>query len=101
VSVTPFSIPAMKHGLIGALLSIYRMLAKVDEPSMAPRMDVFERAVTVLRRRLESGAPNPENVADFETQIERFKKDWRRYSPGRWNYKFGEEGKEPEQPGLF
>ena len=97
VSVTPFSIPAMKHGLVGALLSMYRMHAKVNEPSMAPRMEVFERAVSVLRRRLEFGAPNPENVADFEAQIERFKKDWLRYAPGRWKYDFGEEGKEPKQ----
>jgi hypothetical protein len=99
VSVTPFSIPAMRHGLVGALLSFYRMTSQVDQDSMRPVESIISEAEEVLLARLQGQAMNAEKVSDFQSQIREFVSHWKRYQPGRWKYSHDEEkGKIPDEP---
>lgn len=99
VTVTPFSIPAMRHGLVGALLSAYRMLSSETSPSEAPSESKFLQAAEVIKARLSVISPDPEKLADFEKQINKFKRHWQNYTPPRWNYSMDEEsGDVPDHP---
>jgi hypothetical protein len=99
VTVTPFSIPAMRHGLVGALLSHYRMTCLSEALPSSVNEDVFLKSVEVLRTRLQGQSPDALKLADFEKQVLELKAHWKRYGPGRWNYSMEEEkGAIPANP---
>jgi hypothetical protein len=99
VTVTPFSIPAMRHGLVGALLSAYRMYSQEASSSEQPNDSVFVKASEVIKARLSLIAPQAEKFDDFEKQVSKFERHWKRYEPPRWNYSMDEEaGDVPEHP---
>lgn len=99
VTVTPFSIPAMRHGLVGALLSAYRMRSQEASSSEQPNESVLLKASEVIKARLSLIAPDAEKFADFEKQIRKFERHWKRYEPPRWDYSMDEEsGIVPDHP---
>jgi hypothetical protein len=99
VTVTPFSIPSMRHGLVGALLSYYRMTNSMNATPENVSDTVFDSAVAVLRARLDDQSTDVNKLADFEKQVKDLKEKWARYQPGRWNYSFDEEkGLIPDNP---
>ena len=99
VTVTPFSIPSMRHGLVGALLSYYRMTCETNASPESVNLPVFDSAVEVLRSRLEAQTSDPAKIHDFDKQVEQLKADWSRYKPGRWQYSMDEEkGLIPDNP---
>lgn len=99
VTVTPFSIPSMRHGLVGALLSYYRMTCETNATPESLNVPVFDSAVEVLKSRLEGQTSDPAKIEDFNKQVEQLRADWSRYKPGRWQYSIDEEkGLIPDNP---
>lgn len=99
VSVTPFSIPAMRHGLVGALLSYYRMTCAIDALPSSTDYQIFENSVQAIITRLEKFENPGVKLADLADQASSFKSKWSNYQPGRWGYSVDEEkGIMPETP---
>jgi hypothetical protein len=91
VSVTPFAIESMKHGLVGALLSHYRATSQISQVATAVDTDVFEKSFQVMQTRLELVANDPLKLADLKAQSNSFLKRWKNYKPTRWNYSWQKE----------
>jgi Helicase conserved C-terminal domain len=99
VSVTPFSIPAMRHGLVGALLSHYRMTCAVDALPSSTDEQIFETSLQVIKTRLEKFETDGVKLGDLTAQAASFKSGWENYQPGRWGYTVEEEkGFIPDTP---
>jgi superfamily II DNA or RNA helicase len=91
VSVTPFAIESMKHGLVGSLLSHYRSTSQMGKTATTVDAEVFEKSVQVLQTRLELVANNPLKLADLKSQSSSFLKKWKNYQPTLWNYSWQKE----------
>jgi hypothetical protein len=96
LSVTPFAIQAMNHGLPGALIALYRMTS----PSNSTPDDIdwlrFDQAVMVLRERLQALGLASESELDFESQVKSLKSYMKAYIPSEWSYPY-----KAEYEGLF
>jgi len=91
ISVTPFAIEAMNHGLTSAILSLYRMLSPTLSSSSSVDWSVFDYAVDVIRSRMASLGIGEQSTSDFEQQIVQLRDYWSVYAPSAWEYSFGEE----------
>lgn len=91
ISVTPFAIQAMQHGLKGAILSMYRM--STPDATKPNDMDwsKFDAAVQVLRERVSQLELNDQNVLDFERQVKNLKEYIEAYGPTEWSYTYREQ----------
>jgi hypothetical protein len=94
VSVTPFAIESMKHGLIGSLLSHYRATSPMGSASSAVSDESFEKSVEVVRERLELVSNDPLKLADLNSQSKSFLGKWKRYQPTLWKYSWKKEKNE-------
>jgi hypothetical protein len=96
ISVTPFAIQAMRQGLAGAVISLYRAMLEITTPATDLKTDVFEQAVEVMRSRLQLVNSDPRVNQDFENQITELRKLWKRYQPAKWEYSHDQEDGKPE-----
>ena len=96
ISVTPFAIQAMRQGLAGSVISLYRALLEISTPATELLTDPFERAVEVMRSRMTFVNQDPRVVQDFEDQIADLRQRWRRYQPAKWEYSHDQEDGKPE-----
>ncbi len=96
ISVTPFAIQAMRQGLAGAVISLYRALLEITTPATDLKTDVFEQAVEVMRSRLQLVNSDPRVNQDFENQVTELRKLWKRYQPAKWEYSHDQEDGKPE-----
>jgi hypothetical protein len=91
ISVTPFSIEAMQHGLKGAIIAMYRMSVPDDATPEAMDWDKFDRAVDVLRTRISKLDVALQSQMDFEKQARNLKEYWAAYRPSTWGYSYQEQ----------
>lgn len=91
VSVTPFAIESMKHGLVGSLLSHYRSTSQMGKTATTVDAEVFGKSVQVLQTRLELVANDPLKLADLKSQSSSFLKKWKNYQPTLWSYSWQKE----------
>jgi hypothetical protein len=91
ISVTPFAIQAMRQGLYGALISLYRALLEIDATATGLDNPKFEQAVEVLRDRMILSNQDSRARADFEQQIDELRQLWKRYEPAKWDYSKNQE----------
>jgi len=93
ISVTPFSVQAMQHGLKGAIIAMYRM----SVPNNARPDDVdwqkFDEAVEILRSRITQALVGEQSLEDFEKQVSRLKSYWKSYPATEWGYSYREQYK--------
>jgi len=105
VSVTPFALEAMKHGLWGAILSMYRMKNVESSKPDSIASDVWDEAVQLMRDRIHANTNDSEKLEDFEALVRELKLKWGGYLPPRWAYTPTEENdgiyKEPYEPALM
>jgi hypothetical protein len=94
VSVTPFAIESMKHGLVGSLLSHYRATSPMSSSSYSVKSETFEKSVEVVRERLELVSNDPLKLSDLISQSKGFLTKWKRYQPTLWNYSWKKEKNE-------
>lgn len=100
ISLTPFAVQALNHGLKGALISQYRMTSPMESKPNDVNWESFDKAVAVLRARLihiDSGSPS---LNDFELLSKRLKAFWSRYRPTRWDYTYKEENIAPDNESV-
>jgi hypothetical protein len=98
ISVTPFAIQAMRQGLYGAVISLYRALSDIAASATHLDNSKFEEAVEVLRSRMNLANEDPRVSADFEQQIDDLRQLWLRYEPAKWDYsREQEDGKSKDQ----
>lgn len=95
ISVTPFAIQAMRQGLGGAVISLYRALLEVNASATTINTVVFEEAVEVMRKRMQFANQDPRVAKDFEDQIDELRKRWKRYQPAKWDYSYDQEDGDP------
>lgn len=95
ISVTPFAIQAMRQGLSGALISLYRALIEVNASATTINSVAFEQAVEVMRRRMQFASKDPRVRQDFEDQVDDLRKLWKRYQPAKWDYSSDQEDGDP------
>jgi hypothetical protein len=91
ISVTAFAIQAMRQGLYGALISLYRALLDIDATATGLDNPKFEEAVQVLRDRMILSNQDSRARADFEQQIDELRQLWKRYEPAKWDYSKNQE----------
>lgn len=92
ISVTPFAIQAMRQGLAGAMISLYRALLEINASATTINIVVFEEAVEVMRKRMQFANQDPRVSQDFEDQVNELRKLWKRYQPAKWDYSKDQEG---------
>jgi hypothetical protein len=93
ISVTPFAIEAMKHGLKSAIISLYRMTTSSQGSPSASAVDweKFDYAVDVFRQRISKLKVSDQSKIDFERQVESLRVYWETYTPNSWQYSYQEE----------
>jgi hypothetical protein len=104
ISVTPFAIQAMQHGLKGAIISMYRMSTPDDYRPNDIDWNKFEEAVEVMRQRISKLQVNDQSLLDFEKQVKNLRAYMEVYSPSEWAYTYREQYKEHDpatQPALM
>jgi hypothetical protein len=91
ISVTPYAIEAMKHGLKSAIISLYRMTTpSLGSPSIVD-WDKFDYAVDVFRQRIAKLKVSDQSKIDFERQVDALKNYWQNYVPNSWQHSYQEE----------
>jgi hypothetical protein len=95
ISVTPFAIQAMRQGLGGAVISLYRALLEVNASATTINTVVFEEVAEVMRQRMQFANQDPRVSKDFEDQIDELRKRWKRYQPAKWDYSSDQEDGDP------
>jgi hypothetical protein len=96
ISVTPFAIQAMRQGLAGAVISLYRALLEINASATELETVTFEKAIEVMRTRMALVNEDPRVSQDFENQISDLRKLWKRYQPSKWDYSRDQEDGKPE-----
>jgi len=91
ISVTPFAIQAMQHGLKGAIISMYRMSTPDDNKPNEIDWEKFEAAVQVMRLRISKLAVSDQSLIDFEKQVRNLREYIEAYSPSEWAYTYREQ----------
>lgn len=91
ISVTPFAIQAMQHGLKGAIISMYRMSTPDNHKPDSIDWEKFEAAAEVMRLRISSLDVNDQNLIDFEKQVKNLRNYMEAYSPSEWAYTYREQ----------
>jgi hypothetical protein len=91
ISVTPFAIQAMQHGLKGAIISMYRMSTPDTSKPNDMDWDKFDSAVQVLRGRVSQLDQNDQSVLDFEKQVANLREYLAVYGPTEWGYTYREQ----------
>jgi hypothetical protein len=91
ISVTPFAIEAMQHGLKGAIIAMYRM--STPDSSTPNKVDwaKFDDAVQVMRDRISKLDVSDQSKIDFEKQVANLKQYWQAYGPSEWGYSYQEQ----------
>jgi hypothetical protein len=99
ISVTPFAVEAMNHGLKGALFSLYRMTsAHLTKPDTAD-WDRVKENVAVIRNRLSDLGSSQQTFEDFDQISKKLINYWKTYDPSEWDYSYKEE-KNIHDPGT-
>jgi hypothetical protein len=104
ISVTPFAIQAMQHGLKGAIISMYRMSTPDEYKPNGIDWGKFEEAVEVMRQRISKLDVNDQSLFDFEKQVKNLRDYMEAYSPSEWAYTYREQYIEHDpatQPALM
>lgn len=86
ISLTPFAIEAMNHGLKGALFSLYRMTGTHGEKPNNADWERFARNIAVVRQRLQNLGGTSKSLSDFDRLSQKLKNYWKTYSPSEWSY---------------
>lgn len=100
ISLTPFAIQALNHGLKGALISQYRMTSTLGSSPNAADWLKYDAAVEVLRNRLLTLGSSPQTLADFDHLCKRLKRFWGIYNPTEWDYSYKEENIGPDDDSV-
>ncbi len=100
ISLTPFAIQALNHGLKGALISQYRMTSILDSKPNAADWGKFDDAVAVLRGRLVHLGGDGQNLKDFDLLCQRLRNYWGIYNPTEWDYSYKEENIGPDEDSV-
>ena len=90
LSVTPFAEQTMEKGLIGALISHYRMVVPDSKTSEDFDQVAWSAVVQSMRARLEAVAGAP-NLSRFDQIVANFTKLWPVYAPPKWEYSWDQE----------
>ena len=98
LSVTPFAIQAMRKGLWGAIIGMYRMLISADKTPESLDEEAFSRAVSVLRERVTILNSSTTRIEDFEFQVSELKAKWESYKPLNWKYDSNQEMGSADNP---
>lgn len=88
LSVTPFAIQAMNHGLNGALIALYRMTVPSNGSPDAIDWVHFDSCVEVFRERVQSLGLQDQSQLDFEHHVKSLKSYMQAYSPSKWSYPY-------------
>jgi hypothetical protein len=91
ISVTPFAIEAMQHGLKGAVIAMYRMSTPDSATPNAVDWAKFDYAVQVMRHRISKLDVNDQSKLDFEKQVAKLRQYWKAYGPSEWGYSYQEQ----------
>lgn len=100
ISLTPFAIQALNHGLKGALISQYRMTSTMNSRPNSVDWVKYDDAVNVLRNRLLALESSPQTLADFDQLCYRLKRFWGLYDPTKWDYSYKEENIGPDDDSV-
>lgn len=88
LSVTPFAIQAMNHGLKGALIALYRMTTPSNSSPASMNWTKFDDAVQVFSDRLTKLGLSGSSKSDFEDQVKALKVYMSAYQPSQWSYPY-------------
>lgn len=91
ISVTPFAIEAMQHGLKGAIIAMYRMSSPDSAAPNTVDWAKFDDAVQVMRHRISKLDVSDQSKLDFEKQVAKLRQYWKAYGPSEWGYSYQEQ----------